>query len=184
MTFLPYQFGSNPAADAIIKSMESRIHQLESALQNAPARYLKLLRVIEWSAVVTNERGHQRAACPYCWGRMDLNGHRKDCELIALLADSQIAPTISDKCSELCSGQNQNADKQDAERYRWLRIQHEVKESVEFDAEGIPMVSEDECQRVVVFMPDPNGNLSLIPIGCIPGELDAAIDAMREGGDA
>ena len=62
----------------------------------------------------------------------------------------------------------------DAVRYRWLREQHEGKQELSFDAEGLPMPLEPEALAFTVFMPERG---SLEPVGCIVGELDAAIDA-------
>lgn len=58
----------------------------------------------------------------------------------------------------------QEDDRRDAERYRWLRSQHENGESA--------------C-TFSVFAPDSEveSEATLYPVGCIPGELDAAIDA-------
>ena len=55
-------------------------------------------------------------------------------------------------------------DARDAERYRWLRSQHENGESA--------------C-TFAVFAPDSavESEATLYPVGCMPGELDAAIDA-------
>ena len=61
----------------------------------------------------------------------------------------------------------------DAERYRWLRGQHEGHEDMEFDADGLPMPIEPTALAWTVFRPE---NESLEPVGCIVGELDAAID--------
>lgn len=62
----------------------------------------------------------------------------------------------------------------DAERYRWLREQHEGHEGDDILAPN--------AMTYCVFAPHVEGlrgNIrSLEPIGCMPGELDAAIDAI------
>lgn len=66
----------------------------------------------------------------------------------------------------------------DAERYRWLRQQHEGHEPLSLDADGLPMPLVPTELAFTVFQPERG---SLEPVGCIPGELDAAIDtAMQE----
>lgn len=65
----------------------------------------------------------------------------------------------------------------DALRYRWLRDQHEGQTGLQMDADGLPIPMEPTPCAFTVFMPDPDGIESLIPVGCIPGELDDAIDA-------
>lgn len=68
--------------------------------------------------------------------------------------------------------------RRDAERYRWLRSQHEgLTDPLQMDADGFPMPQEPTALAFTVFRPDPSGMESLVPVGCIPGELDAAIDA-------
>ena len=61
-----------------------------------------------------------------------------------------------------------------AERYRWLRQQHEGREAGDLDAEGIPLPSEPTAVAFTVFRP--GRDFCLEPVGCWPGELDEAID--------
>lgn len=70
----------------------------------------------------------------------------------------------------------------DAKRYRWLREQHEGIGPLNYDADGVMMPVEPTEIAFTVFRPDPSGDESLSVVGCIPGELDAAIDeAMKNG---
>ena len=70
----------------------------------------------------------------------------------------------------------------DAKRYRWLRGQHEGIGPLNYDADGVMMPVEPTEIAFTVFRPDPSGDESLSVVGCIPGELDAAIDeAMKNG---
>jgi len=62
----------------------------------------------------------------------------------------------------------------DAERYRWLRDQHEGHEDLSYDADDLPQPLTPTALAFTVFKPDRG---SLEPVGCIPGELDKAIDA-------
>ncbi|ANC43005.1 hypothetical protein [Pandoraea pnomenusa] len=64
-------------------------------------------------------------------------------------------------------------DKQDAERWRFIREEHEGTESFD-DAEGFT-ITEPTARAFTVFKP--GRDVHLEPIGCMPGELDAAIDA-------
>lgn len=68
-------------------------------------------------------------------------------------------------------------DRKDAERYRWLKKQHEGHEDLAYDADGLPIPMEPTALAFTVFRPDETGTESLVPVGCIPGELDSAIDA-------
>jgi len=77
--------------------------------------------------------------------------------------------------------------KRDAERWRWLRDQHEGLEPLSYDAEGLPLPQEVRALAFTVFQPERG---SLVPVGCIEGELDEAVDAAMaasgaqpEGGD-
>jgi hypothetical protein len=74
------------------------------------------------------------------------------------------------------------SDVLDAKRYRWLREQHEGREELAFDADGLPTPMEPTALAFTVFRPDETGCESLVPVGCIPGELDAAIDAAMSAG--
>jgi len=58
--------------------------------------------------------------------------------------------------------------KEDAERYRWLREQHEGKLPIEMDADGFPMPQEVAALAFTVFYPDPTGDESLV---VVPMEL-------------
>lgn len=71
--------------------------------------------------------------------------------------------------------------KEDAERYRWLREQHEGKLPIEMDADGLPMEQEVAALAFTVFYPDPTGDESLIvvPMGSLDETIDAAIDNAR-----
>lgn len=62
----------------------------------------------------------------------------------------------------------------DAGRYRWLRSEHEGHVGLEFDADGLPMPIEPAALAWTVFRPVDG---ALEPVGCIVGELNAAIDA-------
>jgi hypothetical protein len=73
--------------------------------------------------------------------------------------------------------QPEPADALDAKRYRWLREQHEGHEELAFDADGLPTPMAPTALAFTVFRPDETGDESLVPVGCIPGELDEAIDA-------
>lgn len=55
----------------------------------------------------------------------------------------------------------------DAERYRWLREQHEGSDG------GDPL-----AEAFCVFCPDDHHGIA--PVGCLTGELDSAIDAAKE----
>lgn len=61
---------------------------------------------------------------------------------------------------------------QDAERYRWLRSQHEAQEN-HSDTEGFSWTEPVACAFTVFC---PTYDECLEPVGCFPGELDAAID--------
>lgn len=56
----------------------------------------------------------------------------------------------------------------DAERYRWLRGQHEAQEEFS-DTEGFTWHA-PAANAFTVFKPD------FAPVGCLPGELDETID--------
>lgn len=64
----------------------------------------------------------------------------------------------------------------DAKRYQWLRAQHEMQDTFE-DSEGFTVRSPAESAWTVFR---PGQITSLEPVGCIPGELDEAIDAEIE----
>lgn len=64
----------------------------------------------------------------------------------------------------------------DAAKWRWLREQHEGKNSLEFDADGLPLPIGPTALAFTVFMPDPSGCESLVPVGCLPGELDSIVE--------
>lgn len=70
--------------------------------------------------------------------------------------------------------------RKDAARYRWLRIQHEGEPL--YEGAQWPDFTDSTEISFCVFMPV---NDMLEPIGCIPGELDEAIDtaitAAQEG---
>jgi hypothetical protein len=71
--------------------------------------------------------------------------------------------------------------REDAERWRWLRQQHEGHDEFgALDAEGFPLPAEPTACAFTVFMPDKTGAESLVPVVCIPGELDDIIDAARK----
>ena len=67
------------------------------------------------------------------------------------------------------------ADVLDAQRYRWLRDQHQGQTEQAYDAEGFPLPQEPTAIACTVFKP--GRDLCLEPISCTPGELDAHIDA-------
>jgi hypothetical protein len=67
-------------------------------------------------------------------------------------------------------------DEKDARRYRWLRAQHEMHEEFEDDL-GMTCRSPAE-HAFTVFKP--GRDVSLEPVGCVPGELDQTIDAEIE----
>lgn len=69
--------------------------------------------------------------------------------------------------------------RKDAERYRWLRDQHEGKLPIEMDADGFPMPQEVAALAFTVFYPDPTGDESLVvvPTGNLDETIDAAIDS-------
>jgi hypothetical protein len=68
-----------------------------------------------------------------------------------------------------------DAAEADARRYRWLRDQHQGQTELDYDAEGLPMPIEPTAVAFTVFKP--GRDLCLEPVGCLPGELDAFIDA-------
>lgn len=72
-------------------------------------------------------------------------------------------------------------NRKDAERYQWLREQHEGKLPLEMDADGFPMPQEVAALAFTVFYPDPTGDESLVvvPIGNLDETIDAAIDSAR-----
>jgi len=63
----------------------------------------------------------------------------------------------------------------DAERYRYIRSQHEAVLPQERDAEGRFMPREINPIAITVFAPTEDGLLE--PVSCIPGTLDETIDA-------
>lgn len=67
--------------------------------------------------------------------------------------------------------------KDDAERYRWLREQHEGKLPIEMDADGFPMPQEVSALAFTVFYPDPTGDESLVVVPM--GDFDETIDRAR-----
>lgn len=84
------------------------------------------------------------------------------------------------KCATL---EAENAElRRDAERYRWLRSQHEGHTPLEVDAEGFPIPQEPTPIAFTVF--EPGQDCSLEPVSCMVGTLDATIDAaMKENGN-
>ena len=74
------------------------------------------------------------------------------------------------------SGEGMMSAMQDAKRYRWLRAQHEMQDMFE-DSEGFTVRGPAESAWTVFR---PGRTASLEPVGCIPGELDKAIDTEIE----
>ena len=99
-----------------------------------------------WVPTPITEAMHE-AACKVLLRAHGLDGTPKRM-LDAMLAAAPSAPPSE-------------SDKEDAERWRELRRQHEGEDS----------------HALAMFGPDDEDGLS--PIGCMPGELDAAIDAAR-----
>lgn len=91
----------------------------------------------------------------------------------------KVIPNIRERAEKADALAEQN--RKDAERYRWLREQHEGKLPIEMDADGFPMPQEVAALAFTVFYPDPTGDESLVvvPTGNLDETIDAAIDSAR-----
>lgn len=137
--------------------------EMTAALEKALAAQPAAQQPAPWTRVTLEERlGAQPAVEPVAWVRFCSDGTYEgpimDCAMEDVRKKSgawtplYASPTAQPAAPDVVA---------DARRYRWLREQHEGKDS-----------GETFC----VFAPN-RGMHYLDPVGSMPGELDAAIDA-------
>ncbi len=110
--------------------------------------------------------------CQDAWGRIDFGEQDNDeAERAELEAHLRTTP----EGYRLADERENEALRKDAERYRWLRDQHEGLMPMEIDADGDLMPRELRALAFTVFYPDPSERESLVPVPI--GDLDETIDA-------